>query len=330
MTDWTSQQRRLELQRLLSLGKNVVASDLANEWHCSERTVRRDLRDLRDLDHLPIEYDRVGQTWYYTREVAHLPSMLVDAEDRRALLFSLQVAGQLENTPLCESARRLSRKLLDTLPPERLTRFTRMMQSVRFVGPRLPPIRADVWDVLLLSLEARSTMHITYTDGYYRSKTRRDVDPYGLIMRDRHWLLVAYCHLKEDICVFALHRITSAKTTDKPFTAPANFIDRYLTDSIDGVQSTGQKHKVILRIPKDAPAFVHERRWSDRETRRKDKRGNTLIQFRTAALFIVEREVRAEGGWVQLLQPAEARQRLHESAQKLAADSGPLPVEAAG
>ncbi len=120
MTDWTSQQRRLELQRLLSLGKPVVASDLANEWHCSERTVRRDLRDLRDFDHLPIEYDRLEQTWYYTREVAHLPAMLVDAEDRRALLFSLQVAAQFENTPLCESARRLSRKLLDTLPPEHL------------------------------------------------------------------------------------------------------------------------------------------------------------------------------------------------------------------
>lgn len=318
MTDWTPQQRRLELQRLLSQRHNVVASDLASQWRCSERTVRRDLLDMRDLEHLPIDYDRLKQTWYYTREVAHLPPMLVDAQDRRALLFSLQVAAQIENTPLCESARRLSQKLLDTLPPEKATRFARMMKSVRFVGPRLPPIGKDVWNVLLLSLEARSTMHITYTDGRYASNTWRDVDPLGLIMRDRRWLLVAHCHWKQDICIFALHRITSAKTTDKPFTPPANFLDRYLTDSIDGIQTTGPKHKVILRIPKDAPPFVRERQWNDHETRRKDKQGNTLIQFRTAALFALEREILADAGSVQVLEPPETRARISAAARKLA------------
>ena len=128
---------------------------------------------------------------------------------------------------------------------------------------------------------------------------------------------MAYCHYKQEVCVFALHRITSAKTTDKAFTPPANFIDRYLTDSVDGVQSIGQKHKVILRIPSDAPPFIHQRQWSERETRRTDKRGNTLIQFRTAALFIVEREVRAEGGWVELLEPAESRDRIWAAAKGL-------------
>ena len=71
------------------------------------------------------------------------------------------------------------------------------MNAVRLLCPRLPPIAKDVWNVLLLSLEARCTMHITYTDGRYASNTWRDVDPYNLIMRDRRWLLVAHCQRTE-------------------------------------------------------------------------------------------------------------------------------------
>ncbi len=318
MGEVTELQRRLELHRLLKDKKKVVASDLARQWGCSERTVRRQLYDMRDKEQLPIEHDRIKKTWWYTREVVELPAMLATGEDRRALLFSLRAAAQFEDVPVADQVERVYQHLLATLSPERVTKYQQLMKSVCFTGPRMPKVSRRVWDMLLNSIEDRETLHITYTDGGYGSTTHRDIDPYGLIMRDRRWVLVAYCHWVKEVRTFSVSRIGQADYTEKYFDMPEDFMDRYLADSFDGWQSTGDKAKVVLRIDKDAPPYVRDRLWSENEARWQDKQGNLLIEFQTAALFAVEREVCAEEGWVELLEPANRRKCLREIGLKMA------------
>jgi len=319
MSAMTPQQRRISLDRHLSHGRKVVAAKLAKEWGCAERTIRRDLLRMRDVDKLPIEYDPVEQNWRYTQPVVGIQPTLVSEEDRRALLFSLQASAQLENTPVCEQTRRLYKDLLATLPTEKATQFEQMMGCVRFTGPSVPTIKPEVWAVLLLCLEAHETMHMTYTTGYAGKTTERDVDPYGLLMRDRHWILVAYCHLKEAVLTFALHRIAKASSTDKPFEPPERIMDEYLAEGFEGFVSTGKKAKVVLRIAKDAPPFIADRVWSDKESRTHDRQGRTLVRFVTTASWAVEREVQAANGYVEMLKPADNRSSVRENALAVAA-----------
>jgi predicted DNA-binding transcriptional regulator YafY len=307
----------MELHRLLAGHHRVVASQLAKRWGCDERTVRRQLIQMRDHERLPIEYDRAARAWTCSSVIVQFDPLLISTEDRRALLFSLQAAAQFDSTPIHARVRRLYDSLLATLPPEQATDLKRMMGSVRFTGPEQPPIKREVWDTLLLSLESRETMSITYTDGNQGRTTPREIDPYGLIMRDRRWLLIAYCHRCNSVLIFSLHRISRAQTTDKSFSPPHRFMDSFLADAFDGIQSTGKPHKVVLRIRKDAPPFVHQRQWSASESRRQDAQGNTIIEFKTPALFVVEREVLAEGGNVELLKPSESRQRLRDAARAM-------------
>ena len=273
---------------------------------------------MRDVLCLPIAHDSVHQTWRYIGDVAELKPTLISVEDRRALLFSLQAATQLEGTPVCEQVGRISRTLLSTLPPERATAFERMMKSIRFTSPHTPKVKKAVWDAVLLSLEAKETLQITYSDGVFASTTQRQIDPYGLLMRDRRWILVAYCHYKKSVLTFSLFRISDAAITDKRFKMPANIMDRYLVDHFDGFQTTGPPSKFILRVATNTPPYVMERMWSENETRRVDEAGNLIIEFQTAALFAVEREVRANAPWVEILEPAECRVNLREAGQALA------------
>ncbi|MCL2646817.1 MAG: WYL domain-containing protein [Phycisphaerales bacterium] len=318
MTDLTSQQRQLALHRMLVKGRKVLASELAKKFGCNERTIRRDLIKMRDESGLPIEFDSRDQTWRYIREVAEVPPMLVDTEDRQALLFTLRAAAQFEDTPVRQQVERLYENLLGTLPPEQVTRFKELMDCVHFTGPRLQAVKKEVWDVVLLAMEGRETMRIVYTDGYHGFTGERDIDPYGLLMRDRRWILVAYCHKRKAILTFSLNRISRAETTDEAFELPANFMERYLADDFEGLQSTGEKVRVRLRIAKDAPLYVRDRQWNDKETRTRSKDGNLIVTFKTAAMFAVEREVRAEGGWVEVLEPVDSRERLHNSGRAIA------------
>ena len=313
-----SAQRRTELHRMLKARRRVVAAHLAIAWERSEKTIRRDLEAMRDDLRLPIRYDPRDQTWRYTGEVAELEPMLVSGEDRRALLFSLAAAAQLEGTPVCGQIERLYRTMLSTLPPERATRFDQMIQCIRFTGPRTKQVPQPVWQVLLLCLEAGETVQITYTDGVYGSTTDRAVDPYGLIMSDRHWVLIAQCHRGNKVTPFSLARISTAQSTDRTFQVPAGFMDEYLKGAVKGYQSEGDKQVVKLRIHPDAPLYVRERIWNDEETRRVEPDQSIIVTFPATALFMVEREVRAEGSWVELLEPAESRKSLHREAQLMA------------
>jgi len=126
---------------------------------------------------------------------------------------------------------------------------------------------------------------------------------------------MGYCHQAQEVLTFAPQRISKASCTDRPFQVSAGFMDQYLTDSFEGYPSTGQKVKVVLRVAGDAPLYVRDRQWSDNESRRRDDKGNLIIEFHISAVFALAREVRAEAGYVEILEPRELRQHLRKTAQ---------------
>ena len=305
-----------EIARRLQAGRPVVATLLASEWNCSPKSVTRTLQHMQ-AEGLPIEYDRRRRQWVCTRPIHEIPAGLVSAEDRRALLFALRATGSLDGLPVGPAVRRLYQKLLDTLPPERATAFSQAMEHVHFVGPRPPEVRAAVWESVLLSLEASTTMHIHYTDGGHGSNTHRDVDPYALIMRDRRWILVARCHWAKDIRTFSLHRITQVETGDDEFNIDQAAVQRYLSAGFGGYPSTGEPVLVRLRIPVDAPLYVKDKCWSEVERRTTSHNGDTEITFQTSAVWAVERDILAEGGGVEIIAPANARQHIRDAAMRM-------------
>ena len=159
-------------------------------------------------------------------------------------------------------------------------------------------------------------MHIHYTDGVFGSSTDRNLDPYALLMRDRRWILVAWCHWAKEIRTFSLHRISSAETTDDEFTMPEDKVASYLAAGFGGYPASGPSRLVRLRIPADAPPYVKEKCWAEDE-QRSETGGDLEIEFRTAAIWAVERDVLAEGGVVEILEPADARENVRRAGEQM-------------
>lgn len=53
---------------------------------------------------------------------------------------------------------------------------------------------------------------------------RRVVCPYGLVVKNGDWYLVAYCEMSQDIRIFKCERIRSARHLDEKFTIPEDFV----------------------------------------------------------------------------------------------------------
>ncbi len=56
-----------------------------------------------------------------------------------------------------------------------------------------------------------------------RETTLRDVNPYSLARLSNDWLLMGYCHLRQDMRVFRLGRMAQVKILEEQFDRPANF-----------------------------------------------------------------------------------------------------------
>jgi proteasome accessory factor B len=72
--------------------------------------------------------------------------------------------------------------------------------------------RADLartLEQLSQAMAARKTVHLVYAGAERRTRTQRDVDPYGLYQRGGAWFLAGWCRLRKDLRSFHLARIVS-------------------------------------------------------------------------------------------------------------------------
>ena len=86
----------------------------------------------------------------------------------------------------------------------------------------------DHLETLWSSASARKWVEIVYASPKRPEPSTRKVDPYGLVLRRGVWSLVGYCHLRQGLRTFHVHRIRSLKMNpSKPrthdFEVPADF-----------------------------------------------------------------------------------------------------------
>ena len=91
--------------------------------------------------------------------------MLMDAEDRRALLIARQAFEQFAGTPWHAKLIRAMDKLLAALPEEVQTDFEKLARCIRFEGSPMPQVTSAIWDTICIGLEASETLKIEYRTG---------------------------------------------------------------------------------------------------------------------------------------------------------------------
>jgi proteasome accessory factor B len=110
----------------------------------------------------------------------------------------------------------------------------------------------------LLEAATRNRKRVTLryqsaSTGYVRE---RDVFPYGLVYRESNWLVVGYCHLRQDVRSFRLDRIADLKIAPKPkspdFERPADFDLRAYANSSPWTFAAAPPEPVILEFRPEA------------------------------------------------------------------------------
>lgn len=213
--------RVLALLELLQSGGARTATELAARLEVDERTVRRYVDHLRDLD-IPVAAER-GRYGGYRIERGHrLPPLMLTPAEATAVMLSLRDAASAGGDALARAT--AASKIRRTLPESLISALDPLLQA-----PGLDDVEAapspDATTLLTLAdaAERRRVVAMTYSDREGRI-THRHLAPYGLALVGRRWYVAgADGNDPDEIRVFRLDRIAAIRSTSQSFTRPEGF-----------------------------------------------------------------------------------------------------------
>ncbi|WP_207129354.1 helix-turn-helix transcriptional regulator [Actinocatenispora comari] len=241
--------RMLRLLSLLQGRREWSGRELADRLGVTERTLRRDIRRLRELD-----YPVVGSTGtaggYRLASGQALPPLLLDDDEAVAIALALSTAAP----GIAEVGARALAKLTQVLPARLRPQLTRLADTVAAV-PHRRATGTDPEVLATLAAACRDTEIVTFD---YRGRSgppgRRRVEPHHLVTLGGNWYLVAYDPERADWRTFRLDRVESPAGTRHRFTPralPAPDAATYLARSFAGARYR-YSARVDVALPADS------------------------------------------------------------------------------
>ena len=239
--------RVLSLLELLQSGGVRTVAELAERLEVDQRTVRRYVDHLIDLD-VPVESVRGRYGGYRLGSGYRMPPLMLSDDEALAVMLGL-VAGRRTGlvTTTGAASETAAAKIRRVLPGRLARRLDAVLGSLAFTAP---PAEAPIPDAAVLLSVADAVRHhrplsfrYTAPDG---RRSERTLHPYGLVAHSGRWYVTgADASIGEDR-TFRLDRIQDARTLPGSFEPPAGFDPAHHV--LSGLARTPYRHEVTLRI----------------------------------------------------------------------------------
>lgn len=319
--DQITRQWHLLRQLEGSQGRSLqeLVDNVPDDYPKNARTVRRDLEALEAVG-FPLVVERHnGQTrWRLMEGFRDIPALGFSATELMALLLSRNLLKPLEGTEIAESLDSALSKASSALPPQGHA-YVRSMEQLFSAG--LGPHKSyrehrQTIDLISQAIDKRHTAQIRYYSASRDHIGRREVDPYHLWFASGGLYLIAYCHLRKDVRLFAVERIRTITQTDHPYQMPLGFnVQEYVQDALNVMR--GRRIEVELLFSKKAAAWVKDKSWHPSQETKLLKDGRLKMILKVADNDELVGWILSFGSQVTVVGPAGLRTKVQEEAKKI-------------
>jgi len=313
------------LYELFRKGHRLTQAQAAERLGVSKRQVRRVLDGLDDEDVPLREAWEDGEKVYAlpeSKQASEGPFSALTEREALALLVAAEAARPtLRPTPLAEPLEAVGRRLAERMAPH-VTSFEPEVQPRRwhFDAAAASTFDPAVFEVLQDAIEAKQSVRMNYVTASTGERHEgRQIDPLLLAAAGSSWLVVAYCHKREDVLDFALAGIDRIEKTDNIFEPPQDF-DPMLHFKGRFSALTGEKSHVVRLIaePEAARYFQRKKYHPTQQITEREDEDRVEVSFEVDGLEEVRSFVQSWGTGVTVLAPDELVQMVAEDARRVA------------
>jgi predicted DNA-binding transcriptional regulator YafY len=314
--------RQWRLLQMIGRPSGVTVEDAARELECAIRTIWRDISVLENAG-FPIwndkDTDGRRSVWRVHADFrTRLPLTLTLAE-LAALVMSRELLAPVGASVLGPAVASAYDKITSALGRDALALLEKMRQTVgvRALGAKLQAPAADLVPRIHTALAERRTARIRYHSPARDEDTERTIDPYHLTYFNGGLYLVAHCHLRQAVRIFAVERIRTFDLRRDRFMPPPDFdAARYLENAWGILR--GDLVTVRVIFSRAVAPYIRERLWHPSQALRALDDGRVEVTLRVADTLEVRRWILGYGVDAEVVEPGALREALRAEAEALA------------
>jgi predicted DNA-binding transcriptional regulator YafY len=250
--------RVLALLELLQGGGTHRVTTLAQRLSVDERTVRRYVEHLRDLD-IAVESVRGRYGGYRLTRHSRMPPLMLSEEEALAVIWALQLTDQTGTGPAsAPAALTAAAKVRRVLPAAASRRIAALMDGVEFPRADREANASTGSDhdgssmrVLLdLAAATRERHPVTFDYTSWQGETtQRTVEPHGMVVHRGLIYLSGFDRMRGAVRTFRVDRIDCLQRREGTFTLPAD-VDP-VARVLGPLPPAPHRHPISVRIRAD-------------------------------------------------------------------------------
>ena len=234
----------------------VKASDIAERFNISLRTVYRDVRTLEEAGIPLIGEAGVG---YSIMDGYRLPPVMFTREEATAFLTAEKFVEKLTDTSTMahhKSAMYKVRAILKTAEKDALENLDDSIEVLRSHSQQRAG-NTDHIQNILDGIVQKKILRLDYFAGHTQEATKRDVEPVGVFYLDSFWHLIGYCRLRNDYRDFRIDRIRKLVNTDEVYESKHPTLKAYIAQTA----KEKQLETVIIKVDKSVASYLDHQKY---------------------------------------------------------------------
>ncbi|WP_108869155.1 helix-turn-helix transcriptional regulator [Aquimarina aquimarini] len=202
--------------------KIVQASELADKFDVSMRTIYRDMQALTEAG-VPIGAE--AGTGYYLVDGYSLPPIMFTEKEANALLTASKIIKTNNDQSLINEYQEAIDKVIAVLKTTQKEKLKILEQRV-FTYNKIQTQPSTSLSVIQQAITDNRVLEMEYTkaSGEY---SKRKVEPLGVYFTNNTWIMITYCRLRKEYREFRTDRIHNLIETHEIFSSKHFSLEEY-------------------------------------------------------------------------------------------------------
>jgi len=296
--------------------RGISVKEVAEEFGVNERTAQRMIYALKEVfPSISHQTDNERRRWWKLRDTAMIGMQGIYDRELVALEMSIRRAEREGALLDAEALQALRDRLMATLPSSHARRAEVDAEAVLEAkgyacrpGPKVKT-SATVMSVIAAALKGPFQLVVWYQGAQDAAPCQRTIEPYGLLLGTRHYLIARDTAKDECLRRFRLDRIARAEITIEWFEKDKDFdLEAYAAQSFGSFHSDAEVSRVVWRFSPAAAATAREFVFHPKQEMIEQDDGGLIVTFEASGLVEMAWHLYKWGDAVEVIEPAALRE----------------------
>ncbi|WP_149140721.1 helix-turn-helix transcriptional regulator [Gemmobacter caeruleus] len=317
-------------QMAASRYRGISLPEISEEFGVNTRTAQRMVRALENtFPSISIQTDSDRRRWWKLRDASLIGKQGIYQRELVALEMSIRRAEREGAKSEVEALQALRDRLMATLPSSHARRAEvdaeAVLEAQGYACRPGPKVKTSplVTGAIAEALKAPFSLIIRYQGKQDAEPRDRTVEPYGVLLGTRHYLIARDPTNGPGFRRFRLDRIIDARITGQAFVREKDFdLDAYAAQSFGSYHSDAEFGQVVWRFSPAAASTAREFLFHPGQVMTDQADGGLLVTFRASGWVEMAWHLYQWGDMVAVIEPNELRDMAARCTQRT---GGTLP-----